>query len=70
MFRIKDKKPLIFPFAIILFSLSMIPRGIMDVISIYRQDLMQYGWIVFYIPPLIALITAIIRKKKGVVKSV
>lgn len=70
MFGIKDKKPLIIPFAIILFSLSMIPRGIMDVISIYRQYLMEYGWALFYLPPFIVLIVAIIRKKEGTGKYV
>ncbi|MGE5631741.1 MAG: GerAB/ArcD/ProY family transporter [Caulobacteraceae bacterium] len=70
MFRIKDKKPLIIPFSIILLSLSMIPRGIMDVISIYRQYLMEYGWALFYLPSFIALIVAVIRKKGGAGKYV
>lgn len=69
IFRIKDKRPLIIPFGIILFTLTIIPQGLMHVISIYRQFLMNYGWMFFYVPSLIVLLSAIILRKKGNIKN-
>jgi len=63
IFRIQDMKPVIFPFAVILFTVAMIPSDITTVATGYIHRSREYGWIIFYIPPLIALIMAIIRKK-------
>lgn len=69
MFRIQDKKPLIMPFAIVLFSLTMIPKGMAFLVTCYIQALRMYGWIMFFLPPLAALLIAKIRKKKGDTKN-
>jgi spore germination protein (amino acid permease) len=67
-FRIKDMKPLVIPSAIILFSISMIPKDFIEVMS-YTSIIRQYGWTIYFGLPLITLIIALIRKKKEVSKS-
>jgi len=64
IFDIDDLKPCIMPFFIIAFCLTLIPKDIITVIMDYIQNIRSYGWIIFFILPLIALITAGIRKKK------
>lgn len=63
-FRIQDMRPIIIPKAIILFTVSMIPQDLTSV-SAYVHILREYGWIIFYCLPLAALITAMVRRKKG-----
>lgn len=65
MFRIQDMRPTIFPFAIVLFTVAMIPSDITTVATGYIHKSREYGWIILYIPPFIALIVANIRKKGG-----
>ncbi len=65
IFRISDKRPVILPTATTMYSLSLIPRGISEVISGLLQMIRSWGWIVYYVPPIIILIVAVIRKKKG-----
>lgn len=67
-FKIQDIRPVIVPWAILIFTASMIPDDLTTVIS-YVNFIRQYGWIIFFGLPLTALIISIIRKKKGVVKS-
>lgn len=68
IFRIQDMRPLIVPSAIILFTVAMIPSDFITVTQ-YVHVLRQNGWIVFYGLPLVALIVATTRKKKGTGKS-
>lgn len=65
IFRIRDKRPLIIPLTIVLFSLAMIPESITFLITDYIQGLRMYGWTLFFLPPMIALFVAKIRGKKG-----
>ncbi|MDQ2087281.1 endospore germination permease [Herbivorax sp. ANBcel31] len=66
VFRISDKKPLIVPFAIILFTLSMIPKGISSLVDIYLKYIRELGGIFYFALPLIVLIiSAIFNKKEG-----
>ncbi len=69
IFNIKDKRPLILPLAIILYTLTMIPENMTSLITIYMQALRSYGWIFFYLPPGFALLAAVLRGKKGGAKS-
>ncbi|MGE5632789.1 MAG: GerAB/ArcD/ProY family transporter [Caulobacteraceae bacterium] len=64
IFRIQDMRPIIFPFAIIFFTVAMIPSDITTVATGYIHRSREYGWTILYIPPLIALIMAIVRKKE------
>src|SRR5665647_849681 len=65
MFRIQNIKPVIIPFSIIMFTIAMIPKDFGTLISGYINLIAEYGWTVFYILPIIALITAKLRGKKG-----
>lgn len=65
IFDIDDLRPCIMPFFIIVFCLALLPKDIITVITGYIQNIRSYGWIIFFALPLIALVTAIIRKKKG-----
>lgn len=65
VFRINDKRPLIFPMAVILFCLTLIPDGISEVEAGGVQFTRTWGWIFYYLPPMITLFVASIRKKRG-----
>ncbi|MCX8130283.1 MAG: spore germination protein [Clostridia bacterium] len=62
-FRIQDMRPVLIPSAILLFTVSMLP-GDLSSINDYVQVTRHYGWTVFYIMPFIALVAAVIRKKR------
>lgn len=65
VFRIEDKRPIILPMVTTLYSLSLIPKSIIEVTSGLVQTLRSWGWIIYYMPPIVILIIAFIRKKKG-----
>ncbi|NJD02580.1 MAG: spore gernimation protein [Ruminiclostridium sp.] len=65
MSRIQDTRPVILPFIFILFAGAMLPRDMtqaIGMVEIYRE----YGWSAYFVLPLIALIAAGLRKKRGV----
>ncbi|NLC43756.1 MAG: endospore germination permease [Clostridiales bacterium] len=63
MFRIQDAKPIIIGSTIILFAGAMIQSNMGVIAAQMIQKTRQYGWIPPFILPLIALLTAILRKK-------
>lgn len=65
IFKIEDKKPLIIPLSLISLSLTMIPENMIVLITVYLQALRSYGWIFFFIPPMLTFLIAIVRGKKG-----
>lgn len=65
MFRIQDRKPVILAGSIISFALAIAQRSISDVIFGSVQSIRNYGGLIFYIPPLLSLIAAKLRKKGG-----
>lgn len=69
MFRIQDIRPVILPFAIIIFCSALIPKDSTSVVIGYVQTIRQFTWPIIFIPPIIALIAAILRKKKGGTKN-
>lgn len=69
IFEINDKRPFIFPLSIILFTITMIPPSVTSVTEQYVNISRMYGWMVFFLMPFIALIIAVVRKKKGAVKG-
>ncbi|NLE24449.1 MAG: endospore germination permease [Clostridiaceae bacterium] len=64
-FRIDDKRPIILPMVTTLYSLSLIPKSILEVTTGLVQSLRSWGWVIYYVPPIFILIIALIRKKKG-----
>lgn len=65
VFRLQDTKPVIIPMAVLLFTIAMAPKDFLTVITENLQQTRLYGMIVFFGLPLITLIIAIIRKRKG-----
>jgi spore germination protein (amino acid permease) len=65
VFNITDKRPLIFPKAVILFCLAIIPDGLSQVEMELVQFTRNWGWVFYFIPPIIVLAVAAIRNKKG-----
>ncbi len=65
VFKISDKRPIILPMATILFTISLIPSGISEVTFGFSQVYRVWGWVIYFVPWIIILIVAVIRKKKG-----
>ncbi len=68
VFRIPDKKPIIIGSSIILYAVALMNKDIITVITGYVALIRSYGSIPMFVLPLIALITALIRKKGGTAK--
>ncbi len=64
IFRIMDRKPLVMPMAIMLFALAMLPEGLSSVMNDSVQFLRTWGWVGYFLPQLLTLLVAVIRKKK------
>ncbi len=65
VFKISDKRPIILPLATALYSLNLLPSGISEVVSGFVPALRAWGWIFYFLPSIIVLVVAVIRKKKG-----
>lgn len=65
MFRLQDTRPVIIPMAVLLFALAMTPKDFPSIVYGYVERIREYGWAIFYVLPLVALIIAVLRKKKG-----
>jgi spore germination protein (amino acid permease) len=64
-FKIKQHKPLILPFAILVFIVAMFPSSMQEVIQINIIFLREYSMFLIYIPPSIVLLLSIILGKRG-----
>lgn len=69
IFRLKDTRPVIIPMTVLLFTFAMLPKDFSCVISGNVQTSREFGWIIFYVLPLITLIVAALRKQKGESKN-
>lgn len=64
-FKLKYYKPLIFPFVIIMFSLSLLPQSLISSIEIEAKYFRTYGWIVtFGVTTFVLLIALFMKHKK------
>lgn len=63
MFRIQDTKPVILAASIITYAIAISQKSISDVTFGSVQSLRDYGGFIIFIPPLISLIAAKLRKK-------
>jgi spore germination protein KB len=68
VFTIKDHKPLLIPFAILVFVVAILPDSMQVVSQFNIVILRQYSMFVIYIPAILVLI-AILFKKKGRMKN-
>lgn len=63
LFNISDSKPVILAASIVAFTLAVKQKSSVDVIFGSVQSIRDYGGLFFYIPPIIAYVTAVLRKK-------
>lgn len=62
-FSLAYRKPLIFPFAIIVFSLSLMPHNLVSAIDLETNYFRNYAWILSFLMPIVVLAIAQIKKK-------
>ncbi|HEY9061445.1 MAG TPA: GerAB/ArcD/ProY family transporter [Pseudobacteroides sp.] len=65
IFKIKNHRPLILPFAVLVFIAAILPRSMQEITQVNVVFLRQYSMFVAYIPSIIVLIIAWIFKKRG-----
>ncbi|MCC9294091.1 endospore germination permease [Clostridium sp. MT-14] len=65
IYNIKDHKPLLLPFAFLVFVVAIIPKNIMELISINLALIREYSMFINYFIPTAVLIIAILLKRKG-----
>ncbi len=63
IFRLGDNRPLVIPMALVMLSLAVIPRDLIDVVKNYMQIEREYGWCLFFLPSILVFIIALIRRK-------
>jgi len=63
-FKLEYERPLIFPFAILLFSIGFLPQNIMQVMGFEKSYVRHYVFVMAFIFPIILLIIARARKKE------
>lgn len=62
-FGLKYQKPLIYPFAILIFTLSIIPENLYSTLQIEMEIYRTWSWMITFILPLLLLVIAAIRIK-------
>jgi spore germination protein KB len=65
MNRVQDTRPIILPMAVLILSIAIFPKDSPSVSEIYVPALRDLGLYILLFLPSIALITSILRKKKG-----
>lgn len=65
IFNINDKRPIILSGCVILFLISLMQKDIITVVTRNVSIIRNFGFIPYFIIPLLALIVAAIRRKKG-----
>ncbi len=69
VFTIKDHKPLLIPFAILVFIIAILPESMQVVSQVNITFLRQYSLFIIYVPAIIVLLIAVIFRKKGRVEN-
>ncbi|NLU52959.1 MAG: endospore germination permease [Clostridiaceae bacterium] len=65
VFEISDRRPVLLPMTTILFCINLIPKGLNEVSTELVQSLRTWGWVFYFLPSVLVLIIAVLRKKKG-----
>ena len=65
IFRLQDTRPVIIPMAVLAFTIAIFPKDFSSIVTEYVPGLRLYSNITFFVLPLVALIVAVIHKKKG-----
>lgn len=65
VFLIKDHKPILLPMAVLAYVVAILPASMQVVTQINIVILRQYSMFVIYIPAILVLLIAVIRRKRG-----
>ena len=65
IFNIKNHRPLLVPFAFLVFIAAIIPQNIMELVSVNLVFIREYSMVVNYFIPIFVLVIAVLLKKKG-----
>jgi hypothetical protein len=65
MFKLEYFRPLIIPFAILIFNLSLLPESVIAAFKLESDIIRNYAWIVSFAVPFIVVVIASIRKKNS-----
>jgi spore germination protein (amino acid permease) len=69
-FRLPDHRPLIWPLALVIFTVSLLPPDMPTTVKIEGVIIRQYAWLPTFVLPVIVLaVDRIRRKRKGVKKG-
>ncbi|KNY28834.1 spore germination protein [Pseudobacteroides cellulosolvens ATCC 35603 = DSM 2933] len=68
-FRISKHRPYLLPFAFFTFLVTLLPENISEIVQVHTNFLRSYSMFIVYLIPILVLLIAIIRGKKGVNKE-
>ncbi|UWG96216.1 endospore germination permease [Dehalobacter sp. DCM] len=66
VFKITNHRPLLIPFAILIYFITMTPTTVTDLIEVHVMFVREYSIGIFMLIPLFVFAVAVIRRKKGV----
>lgn len=64
-FRIQDSRPALFPLSVFLYIVAMVPQDFLAVVGGEVQMIREFGWMISFILPIIALIVTGFRRMVG-----
>lgn len=68
-FKLPDKRPVIVPMVVLLYALAMAPSDFSAIVYGFIEAARKFNWAVYFGLPIIALVAAMIRNKKGPVSD-
>ncbi len=69
IFRLEYHRPLILPFAVIMFSLAFVPSNLMTAIDLETKTYVTFAWGITFILPIIILLLARLRAVPGPLRA-
>lgn len=64
-FHIDNHRPLLIPFSVLTYMITMFPRNITELIEVHVKFARGYSFIILMLIPLLIFLVAVIRRKKG-----
>ncbi len=64
-FGLEHRRPIIFPLALIACAIAVIPENLSSAVLMESQYFRKYGWIIYLLLPLVILVIARLKSKKG-----
>jgi spore germination protein (amino acid permease) len=68
-FRLEYHRPLILPFAVILFGLAFLPSNLMTAVDLQTKTYMTFAWGITFVLPIILLLLARLRTAPGPLRA-